>query len=297
MGKKGKGAESGRRTQEHRRTRARVRVRDAHNVVDTLASFSGVAPRHRIGESESRMLGWAQRARRGRNNATRYHVFFLFWYWYTLWYMYSVYHMSCHWKWGTEKLNEKPFTTSYMKKELQERTNERVRFVRRRARARFAFLYLFDVAVLDGPPNFECFPLYIPEPESPRMRMTWTETLFFSLSLFLTLVWFLLLFIRISKPLCGIHSSLSEHSKCIGSNNGWREGWSASIRGHVSALEEALSFDSGPVGHSRMLKTKKRAANFFCFDKNKELITGAKQQWWWMVGGGGEEGDQKAKEG
>ena len=79
MGKKGKGAESGRRTQEHRRTRARARVRETrNNVVDTLASFSGVAPRHRIGESESRMLGWAQRARRGRNNATRYHVFSFF---------------------------------------------------------------------------------------------------------------------------------------------------------------------------------------------------------------------------
>ena len=79
MGKKGKGAESGRRTQEHRRTRARARVRETrNNVVDTLASFSGVALRHRIGESESRMLGWAQRARRGRNNTTRYHVFSFF---------------------------------------------------------------------------------------------------------------------------------------------------------------------------------------------------------------------------
>ena len=55
MGKKGKGAESGRRTQEHRRTRARlrVRVRVRDNVADTLASFSGSPPSHRsVGVSE-----------------------------------------------------------------------------------------------------------------------------------------------------------------------------------------------------------------------------------------------------
>ena len=54
-GKKGKGAESGRRTQEHRRTRARlrVRVRVRDNVADTLASFSGSPPSHRsVGVSE-----------------------------------------------------------------------------------------------------------------------------------------------------------------------------------------------------------------------------------------------------
>ena len=66
------------RTPENKSESESESERDTHNVADTLASFSGVAPRHRIGESESRMLGWAQRARRGRNNATRYHVFFLF---------------------------------------------------------------------------------------------------------------------------------------------------------------------------------------------------------------------------